>query len=76
MEDIDIENLDFEAYNREIYRKQGKELAHKREINGPINLNAFAKLKKEINEFVKKYNNNSEIYEKNKKINICARLIN
>ena len=66
MEDIDIENLDFEAYNREIYQERGNKTESKEEINYSSHLDALKKFKKEINEFVKEFYDNNKFFEENK----------
>ena len=65
MEDIDIENLDFEAYNREIYQERGNKTESKEEINYSSHLDALKKFKKEINEFVKDYYDNNKFFDEN-----------
>ena len=66
MEDIDIENLDFDAYNREIYEERGNQKESKDEINYSSHLDALKKFKKEINEFVREYYDKNKFFEENK----------
>ena len=64
MEDIDIENLDFEAYNREMYQKEVKSVFKKGNIS-MINLDAFKKFKFGVNIFVKKYEEKNKTLDEN-----------
>ena len=66
MEDIDIENLDFDAYNREIYEERGSRKESGDGINYSSHLDALKKFKKEINEFVKEYYDKNNFFEENK----------
>ena len=63
MEDIDIENLDFDAYNREIYLE--KENQYKRRINDNLHKDALKKFKLEIDSFVEEYKRTNKLYEEN-----------
>ena len=66
MEDIDIENLDFEAYNREIYLE--KENQYKSPINDnlhKVHKDALKKFKLEIDSFVEQYKRANKLYEEN-----------
>ena len=63
MEDIDIENLDFEAYNREIYLE--KENQYKSPINDNLHKDALKKFKLEIDSFVEQYKRANKLYEEN-----------
>ena len=63
MEDIDIENLDFDAYNREIYLE--KENQYKSPINDNLHKDAFKKFKLEIDSFVEEYKRTNKLYEEN-----------
>ena len=63
MEDIDIENLDFEAYNREIYLE--KENQCKNPINDNLHKDALKKFKLEIVSFVEEYKRTNKLYEEN-----------
>ena len=63
MEDIDIEDLDFESYNREIYQERNNKL--KQDINESGHLDALKKFKLAINVFVEEYNKKNKIYEEN-----------
>ena len=65
MEDIDIENLDFEVYNREIYQERENKIKSKEEYSYSSHLDALKKFKKEINEFVKEYYENNKFFEEN-----------
>ncbi len=53
MEDIDIENLNFDVYNREIYQEQGKAL--KQFQNNSQYVNIQKRYKNEIDKFVENY---------------------
>ena len=66
MEDIDIENLDFEAYNREIYLE--KENQYKSPINDnlhKVHKEALKKFKLEIDSFVEQYKRANKLYKEN-----------
>ena len=66
MEDIDIENLDFDAYNREIYLE--KENQYKSPINDnlhKVHKDALKKFKLEIDSFVEQYKRANKLYEEN-----------
>ena len=63
MEDIDIENLDFDAYNREIYLE--KENQYKSPINDNLHKDALKKFKLEIDSFVEEYKRTNKLYEEN-----------
>ena len=63
MEDIDIEDLDFESYNREIYQEKNNK--SKQDINESSHLDALKKFKLAINVFVEEYNKKNKIYEEN-----------
>ena len=66
MEDIDIENLDFDAYNREIYLE--KENQYKSPINDnlhKVHKDALKKFKLEIDSFVEEYKRTNKLYEEN-----------
>ena len=63
MEDIDIENLDFDAYNREIYLE--KENQYKSPINDDLHKDALKKYKLEIDSFVEEYKRTNKLYEEN-----------
>ena len=51
MEDIDIENLNFDVYNREVYNEQGS----KSEQNDSHFSDAQKRYKNEIDKFVENY---------------------
>ena len=51
MEDIDIENLNFDVYNREVYHEQGS----KSELNDFQLSDAQKRYKNEIDKFVENY---------------------
>ena len=77
MEDIDIENLDFEAYIREIYQDRAKKFKITNKDN--IHKDALKKFKIEVNAFVEEYNRKNKFYEENmnkKKINAKQKIIN
>ena len=77
MEDIDIENLDFEVYNREIYQDREKKFKITNKEN--IHKDALKKIKIEIDAFVEEYNRKNKFYEENinkKKINAIQKIIN
>ena len=63
MEEIDIENLDFDAYNREIYLE--KENQFKSPINDNLHKDALKKFKLEIDSFVEEYKRTNKLYEEN-----------
>ena len=67
MEDIDIENLDFDIYNREIYKEELENIykSTKYEITSTNNLDAFKEYKKKINDWVKEDKEKNKIYQKN-----------
>ena len=66
MEDIDIETLDFEVYNREIYKEEeNNNKSAKYEINNSNHSDAFTKYKKEVEDWAKEYNEKNKIYQKN-----------
>ena len=67
MEDIDIENLDFDIYNREIYKEEEENIykSTKYEITSTNNLDAFKEYKKKINDWVKEDKEKNKIYQKN-----------
>ena len=67
MEDIDIENLDFDIYNREIYKEELENIykSTKYEITSTNNLDAFKEYKKKINDWVKEDEEKNKIYQKN-----------
>ena len=56
MEDIDIENLNFDVYNREVYKDQGK--ISKSYQNDSRYVDIQKKYKSEIDKFVENYNKN------------------
>ena len=56
MEDIDIENLNFDVYNREIYQEQGQ--AIKPVQNNSQYVDIQKKYKNEIDKFVANYYKN------------------
>ena len=63
MEDIYIENLDFEAYNREIYYQEENHC--KNLINDNLHKDALKKFKEEIDSFVEEYKRTNKLYEEN-----------
>ena len=63
MEEIDIENLDFEEYNREIYKERDNQKESKALQDYSIHLDSLKKFKKEINAFVKDYFEKNKIFE-------------
>ena len=67
MEDIDIENLNFDVYNREVYKDQGQ--ISKSYQNDSRYVDIQKKYKSEIDKFVENYNKNraaqNEMKEKN-----------
>ena len=65
MEDIDIENLDFDAYNREIYQERENKTELKDKNNYSIHLDALKKYKEGINAYVKDYFDKNLIFEEN-----------
>ena len=56
MEDIDIENLNFDVYNREVYKGQGQ-ISKSHEIESRY-ADIQKKYKSEINKFVENYYKN------------------
>ena len=56
MEDIDIENLNFDVYNREVYKDQGQ--ISKSYQNDSRYADIQKKYKSEIDKFVENYNKN------------------
>ena len=56
MEDIDIENLNFDVYNREVYKDQGQ--ISKSYQNDSRYVDLQKKYKSEIDKFVENYNKN------------------
>ena len=56
MEDIDIENLNFDVYNREVYKDQGQ--ISKSYQNDSRYVDIQKKYKSEIDKFVENYNKN------------------
>ena len=56
MEDIDIENLNFDIYNREVYKDQGQ--ISKSYQNDSRYVDIQKKYKSEIDKFVENYNKN------------------
>ena len=56
MEDIDIENLNFDVYNREIYKEQGQ--AVKPVQNNSQYVDIQKRYKNEIDKFVENYYKN------------------
>ena len=56
MEDIDIENLNFDVYNREVYKDQGQ--ISKSYQNDSKYVDIQKKYKSEIDKFVENYNKN------------------
>ena len=56
MEDIDIENLNFDIYNREVYKDQGQ-ISKYHEMNSRY-VDIQKKYKYEIDKFVEKYTKN------------------
>ena len=56
MEDIDIENLNFDVYNREVYKDQGQ--ISKSYQNDYRYVDIQKKYKSEIDKFVENYNKN------------------
>ena len=54
MEDIDIENLNFDVYNREVYQEQNSKPV---QIN-PQSIDIQKKYKNEINKYVENYYKN------------------
>ena len=56
MEDIDIENLNFDVYNREVYKDQGQ--ISKPYQNDSRYVDIQKKYKSEIDKFVENYNKN------------------
>ena len=56
MEDIDIENLNFDVYNREVYKDQGQ--ISKSYQNDSRYVDIQKKYKSEIHKFVENYNKN------------------
>ena len=66
MEDIDIETLDFDVYNREIYKEEEKnKKSAKYEINKSNHSDTFKKYKKEVEDWAKEYKEKNKIYQKN-----------
>ncbi len=63
MEDIDIEDLDFESYNREVYQERNSK--SKRDSKETKHSDALTKFKLAINVFVEEYNKKNKIYEEN-----------
>ena len=61
MEDIDIEDLDFEVYKREIYQEKDKK-SNPRSKNS-IYIDALTRFKEKINAFVQEYHNKNKSYE-------------
>ena len=56
MEDIDIRNLNFDVYNREVYKDQGQ--ISKSYQNDSRYVDIQKKYKSEIDKFVENYNKN------------------
>ena len=56
MEDIDIENLNFDVYNREVYKDQGQ--ISKSYQNDSRYVDIQKKYKSEIDKFVENFNKN------------------
>ena len=66
MEDIDIETLDFDIYNREIYKEEeNNKKSAKYEINKSNQSDAYKRYKKEVEDWAKEYNKKNKIYQKN-----------
>ena len=65
MEDIDIEDLDFEVYKREIYQEKDNK-SNPRSKNS-IYIDALKRFKEKINAFVQEYHNKNKSYEDNEK---------
>ena len=63
MEDIDIEDLDFEVYKREIYQERDNK-SNPRNKNS-IYIDALKRFKEKINAFVQEYHNKNKSYEDN-----------
>ena len=63
MEDIDIEDLDFEVYKREIYQEKDNK-SNPRSKNS-IYIDALTRFKEKINAFVQEYQNKNKSYEDN-----------
>ena len=63
MEDIDIEDLDYEVYKREIYQEKDKK-SNPRSKNS-IYIDALTRFKEKINAFVQEYHNKNKSYEDN-----------
>ena len=66
MEDIDMETLDFDIYNREIYQKQENDDYSGTKSKASSHIDAFKKFKKAIDMYVKEYNEKNKIYEEKK----------
>ena len=56
MEDIDIENLNFDVYNREVYKDQGQISGSYQNDSRYVDIQK--KYKSEIDKFVENYNKN------------------
>ena len=63
MEDIDIEDLDFEVYKREIYQEKDNK-SNPRSKNS-IYIDALKRFKEKINSFVQEYHKKNKSYEDN-----------
>ena len=67
MEDIDIENLNFDVYNREVYKDQGQ--ISKSYQNDSRYVDIQKKYKSEIDKFVENYNKNRDAQNEMKEEN-------
>ena len=67
MEDIDIENLNFDVYNREVYKDQGQ--ISKSYQNDSRYVDIQKKYKSEIDKFVENYNKNRAAHNEMKEEN-------
>ena len=68
MEDIDIENLNFDVYNREVYKDQGQ--ISKSYQNDSRYVDIQKKYKSEIDKFVENYNKNRAAQNEMKEENL------
>ena len=64
MESIDIETLDFEVYNREIYQENDNNGRNKAKTSSHID--ALKKFKKAMNLFAEEYNKKKNTFEEEK----------
>ena len=68
MEDIDIENLNFDVYNREVYQGQG-ESSKSSELTSKY-IDAQKKYKNEIDKFVENYYKSRAVQNERKEENL------